>query len=39
MIVQSKREAVFSLLSYFYNMKFVCSKQAEDCFQFTQILL
>ena len=32
MIVQSKRKAVFSLLTYFYNMKYVCSKQAEDGF-------
>ena len=32
MCVQNKGEAVFSLLSYFCNMKNVSSKQAGSCF-------
>ena len=39
MCVQNKGEAVFSLLSYFCNMKNVSSKQARSCFNLLIIII
>ena len=38
-VFKANRNLLFILLSYFCNIKNVCSKQAGSCFQFMQLLL